>query len=349
MSEVTERIQVAQALAEFTTKPLKEAARAFLNTLGYHSDRSLERSDSSPQSFLDFFSQSGPERSLEPDKALISEWKTADLLFQLTDQELSRESSLFAENSVQTSLLKSYVFIAIELKARDYARGKFSAIARQINRIFPMPVMVLFKHQDRLSIAVINRRPHKRDEAKDVLGKVTLIRDVSFSDPHPGHLDILASFAVPNLIHPQRIPINNFETLHAAWEEIFNVELLNKRFYRELANWYFWALPQVDFPADIEKDNEKRRATGLIRLLTRLIFCWFLKEKGLVPEELFVEAELKKILNDLASDTSTYHQAILQNLFFATLNQRMGKDKNGKPYRAFAKDEGFQKIASPTV
>ena len=31
-----------------------------------------------------------------------------------------------------------------------------------------------------------------------------------------------------------------------------------------------------------------------------------------------------------------------KNLFFATLNQRMGKDANGVPYRAFAKDEGFK-------
>jgi adenine-specific DNA-methyltransferase len=179
--------------------------------------------------------------------------------------------------------------------------------------------------------------------ARDVLGKVTIIRDIAVANPHRGHLEILASFALQNLVHPQRIPINNFDTLHAAWEEIFNVDLLNQRFYRELANWYFWALPQVDFPTDIEKHDEKRCATSLIRLLTRLIFCWFLKEKGLIPEDLFVEAELKNILTDLDPDSCTYHQAILQNLFFATLNQRMGKDKNGQPYRGFARDEGFQK------
>ncbi len=91
---------------------------------------------------------------------------------------------------------------------------------------------------------------------------------------------------------------------------------------------------------------EKRRATGLIRLLTRLIFCWFLKEKGLIPEKLFHPTDLAKLLNgfDPESETSsTYYQAILQNLFFATLNQRMGKDGNGKPYRFFATDEGFLK------
>ncbi len=60
---------------------------------------------------------------------------------------------------------------------------------------------------------------------------------------------------------------------------------------------------------------EKHRATGLIRLLTRLIFCWFLKEKGLIPETLFDEQKLVGILKSLYDDEPTYHQAILQNLF----------------------------------
>ena len=327
-------------LASFQTLPLKDAARQLLARLGYQSDKFIAGAGSSPQAFLDLFG-AGP--AFDPVKALVSEWKTADLLFQLTDQELSRESSLFTDTSVQAGLLKSYVFIAIELKGSDYARGKFSAIARQINRLFPMPVMVLFKHQDRLTIAVINRRANKLDESKDVLGKVTLISGIALAQPHRGHLDILAALALPKLVHPQKKPITDFDTLHAAWEQIFNVELLNERFYRELANWYFWALPQVEFPSDLEADAEKRHATGLIRLLTRLIFCWFLKEKGLIPEQLFHPTDLETLLTDFDDASSTYYQAILQNLFFATLNQRMGKDAKGQPYRCFAKDEGFQK------
>ena len=327
-------------LARFQTLPLKDAARQLLARLGYQSDKFIAGAGSTPQDFLDLF---GASHAFDPAKALFAEWQTADLLFQLTDQELSRESALFTDASVQAGLLKSYVFIAIELKGRDYARGAFSAIARQINRLFPMPVMVFFKHQNRLTIAVINRRANKLDESKDVLGKVTLISGIDLAQPHRGHLDILESLALPKLVHPQKKPITDFDSLHAAWEQIFNVELLNERFYRELANWYFWALPQVEFPADLEPDDEKRRATGLIRLLTRLIFCWFLKEKGLIPEKLFHPTDLGKILTDFDDDRSTYYQAILQNLFFATLNQRMGKDAKGQPYRCFAKDEGFQK------
>jgi len=344
---IDHRASIASALRDFQSRSLAKAARGLLNALGYKSDRTVSLPNSSPQAFLDLIQDNASGVSFNEEKALCADWRSADLLFQLTDEELSGHKSLFKETEVNPGLLRSYLFFAIELTGENYARGKLTGIARQINRVFPMPVMVLIKSrankQPVLSIAVINRRQSKRDAAKDVLGKVTIIRDISLSEPHRGHLDILDSFALTNLIHPQRLPINNFDALHAAWEEIFNVELLNKRFYRELANWYFWALPQVDFPADLEKDDEKRRATSLIRLLTRLIFCWFLKEKGLIPENLFVEAELKRILKDLSPDASTYHQAILQNLFFATLNQRMGKDKSGKSYRAFARDEGFQK------
>jgi adenine-specific DNA-methyltransferase len=338
---------IEAALASFSRQSVRETATKFLGALGYRSDRTFNLENSSPQAFLEFANSHPGGPSFNESKALFSNWTSADLICQLTDEDLSGNTSLFQDTTVNPSLLRSYVFFAIELTGGDYPRGKLTGIARQINRVFPMPVMVLIKHltdkQPVLSIAVINRRQNKRDAAHDVLGKVTIIRDISLSQPHRGHLDILASFAVPNLVHPQRLPINDFDTLHAAWEEIFNVELLNQRFYRELANWYFWALPQVEFPNDTEKDDGKRRATSLIRLLTRLIFCWFLKEKGVIPEKLFVEAELKHILTDLAPDACTYHQAILQNLFFATLNQRMGKDKNGQSYRAFAHDDGFQK------
>jgi len=348
MPDLRESIQSALAVVE--TAPLRESANRLLSTLGYSSDRTLKLANSNPKAFLDFIRSQAPNSQFSESKALFESWKSADLLFQLTDDELASSQSLFHETDIKPGLLRSYVFFAIELTGEGFARGKLTGIARQINRVFPMPVMVLIKHvtdkKPVLSIAVINRRQSKKDALKDVLGKVTIIRDISLATPHRGHLDILASFSRANLVHPQRLPINNFDTLHGAWEQIFNIELLNERFYKELSNWYFWALPQVEFPADLEPDDEKRRATALIRLLTRFIFCWFLKEKDLIPEKLFHPTNLARILKgfDPESETSsTYYLAILQNLFFATLNQRMGKDSKGQLYRAFARDEGFPK------
>ena len=313
-------------------------------TLGYRSDRTVSTS-----SVTDFCKQFDANGLLNHPRAQKSQWKSIELLFQLTDEEFSRSATLFKDTSVKASLLQSYVFFAVELQPGDYARGKLAAMTRQINRIFPMPVMVLFKVRGNLSIAVINRRQNKRDESKDVLGKVTLIQNISTAKPHPGHLDILASFSTTELVARKK-PIGNFDQLHAAWEDVFNVELLNKRFYEELSNWYFWARQQVSFPSDLddkdttrsEEDKEKtRNATSVIRLLTRLIFCWFLKEKNLIPGHLFDQDAVAEALNSVDDDESTYYHAILQNLFFATLNQPMNAD--GEPVRQFAADGDFQK------
>ena len=343
MPATDQRETIEAALRDFTVRPLADAARTFLATLGYRSDRTLDLGDSSPGVFLDYVRSHAPDSRFDETKALFADWKSADLLFQLTDEELSNTASLFKETDVQPGLLRSYLFFAIELTGEHYARGKLTQIARQINRVFPMPVMVLIKHPaDKnpvLSIAVINRRQNKREADKDVLGKVTIIRDISLADPHRGHLDILSTFAFENLVHPQRLPINNFDALHAAWEEIFNVDLLNKRFYRELADWYFWAMRHAHFPlldekADryfLFKDREKVReheAKNLIRLLTRILFVWFIKEKNLVSEELFDPVLIQeKYLKDFdpESKATVYYKAILQNLFFATLNQVQGK------------------------
>ena len=108
--------------------------------------------------------------------------------------------------------------------------------------------------------------------------------------------------------------------------DAFSVEKVTKQFYQEIAYWYYWAMDNVEFPDDVEKDRDQRNAKSLIRLITRLIFVWFMKEKGLVPAELFDKSFADQVLNYKDKTGSTYYKAILQNLFFATLNTPMKKD-----------------------
>jgi hypothetical protein len=130
--------------------------------------------------------------------------------------------------------------------------------------------------------------------------------------------------------------INTYEALYTYWQEVFDVSLLNKKFYKELSNWYSYAIREVVFPSQ-PKDTEKEameihKSQNVIRLLTRFLFVWFIKEKGLVPKELFNEEYIKSILKDFnpknmdntlfqgQDKSSIYYKAILQNLFFASLN-----------------------------
>jgi adenine-specific DNA-methyltransferase len=112
----------------------------------------------------------------------------------------------------------------------------------------------------------------------------------------------------------------------------FDVESLSRQFYQEIADWFFWAATQVEFPMPPEvPDRNAYIQQSLIRLITRLLFCWFLKAKRLIPDALFDERELATLLKGdepLATSQQTrFYKAILQNLFFATLNQE--QDKRG--------------------
>ena len=113
--------------------------------------------------------------------------------------------------------------------------------------------------------------------------------------------------------------------------EAFSIEALAKQFYKELFAWYEWALSDemdVRYPNDIhtDKDNRDLIPEHMIRLITRLMFTWFIKQKKLVPEEIFQVEELRKLLKNFDPDSETdgnYYNAILQNLFFATLNNKI--------------------------
>ncbi|MEN6568499.1 MAG: N-6 DNA methylase [Rikenellaceae bacterium] len=106
----------------------------------------------------------------------------------------------------------------------------------------------------------------------------------------------------------------------------FSVETLTKLFYKELSDWYFWAMDQVEFPDDEDQDCKSRNAKSLIRMITRIIFIWFMKEKQLISANLFDKSYVDTLLNYSDATGSTYYKAILQNLFFATLNTPMRKD-----------------------
>ncbi|GHT60367.1 hypothetical protein AGMMS50239_09230 [Bacteroidia bacterium] len=119
-------------------------------------------------------------------------------------------------------------------------------------------------------------------------------------------------------------------------KEAFSVETLTKQFYKELFDWYQWALCDemaVTYPNDTDMETDDRKIEEhLIRLITRLMFVWFIKQKRLIPQDIFDIKKLSAILKDFdaASEKSgNYYNAILQNLFFATLNRPISE-------RAFA-------------
>ena len=282
-------------------------------------------------------------------------------LFGIVDDDAFVDKSQYDSLKKIAGITSDYdglAVVGIELKTRENnllpTRSQLAEITRAVNREFLYtPVTVLFKYGEFLALANAERTSFlvKYKEGEKV-GKVSLLRDVNFTNPHTGHLQILRDLRRPD-------KIQTFTDLYKHWADVFNVNVLNKKFYLELSNWYFWAIQNVTFPGqptlddallqgkDFKDLKQQHNATNVIRMLTRLLFVWFMKEKKLIPDELFELQNLQSdILNEIApfhevglytesNKDSVYYKAILQNLFFATLNCPINADSSDKRQRGF--------------
>jgi len=324
MNDLQTKQAIETALKNFTGRPIADAATALFESLGYKSKKRLKLSPNTLEQFLATFAQG---KTLNDKFALPGEWKTIDFLFQITDDEIrtaGEQQFLFdSKGPYNGKTIESYLFFAIELKGKAYTRTILSGITRELNKLFAMPTLILFRHGETITLAVINRRLHKRDHTRDILEKVTLIKDIQFTTPHRAHIEILSDLSLGAL--REKHEFTNFVQLHAAWQKTLDIQTLNKRFFIEVRNWFYWARLHARFPSGAKKDPEGRDSEALIRLLTRVIFCWFLREKGMLPDDLFAARKVEKLLADwlstdcVADKDGRYYKAILQNLFFATL------------------------------
>lgn len=365
MSNPKFRTGLQAALLQLAHGDLQRNALAMLTSLGYASGKTLDLPSEPTQFAQELEALVGGTKQLPKEKACLAEWKGAAFLFQLTNDELptlaAGQMSLLSDTSgVQAYQIESFVFLAVDLKKGNWSRTRLAEITREINKLFPMPAVVLFRYPNEaglplLSVAVIHRRANKVDASKDVIeGKVSIIKDIDLQQPHAAHLRILESMALSE-VDSKFVP-SSFEALYKAWLKVLDVKALNDRFYKDLAEWYYWAIRAetgVQFPKGQPPDPSDDPAThgrptvAIIRLLTRLIFVWFLKEKKLIPAQLFDETALASLLNEAPSRApagSNYYKAILQNLFFATLNTEMAdEDEDGNKQRVWKADRGAKR------
>ena len=253
--------------------------------------------------------------------------KSIELVSQVgSDEIVDSQPDRFESRTFDKGLIKSFVFCTVELKDKDYSRSKYAEFTREINKRTTLATVVFFRVKNRLTIGFVGRRPSQLDESKDVLEKATLIKDIRLDNPHRAHLDILFELSLKECakwMTAEEQP-KNFDGLLEAWLARLGTEELNKKFYQELFAWFKWAVKEATFPTD--KNRSLDPEEHVIRLITRLLFVWFIKEKGLVADELFNETQVSPLLKNYDRDTGdSYYRVVLQNLFFATLNTEIEK------------------------
>lgn len=97
----------------------------------------------------------------------------------------------------------------------------------------------------------------------------------------------------------------------AVWEA-FDISIVNKKFYAEIKG-VFDALTKEELPkCKGVLTNEKERVQFAIRLIGRVIFCWFLKRKDIISDDV--------LSSKAVQSTPNYYRSLLEPLFFDVFN-----------------------------
>ncbi len=116
--------------------------------------------------------------------------------------------------------------------------------------------------------------------------------------------------------------------------EAFSVEVVNKEFYKGISEHFYRLVEILKLPGT---DDESLKKNFAIRLISRIIFLWFLKNKKSVQGNPVIPHEL--LSADTVEAYQDYYHEVLEPLFFEVLNKPV--EERSERYR---KDELFARI-----
>src|SRR3954466_7605977 len=143
MTEEQTKTEIKLSLQVFESGNLTFNSLNLFKKLGYITER---QAPLHKPTFIEFKESYIVGKKFDETKAKAKEWKYVDLLFQLSKEEVLKQTSLFDTKKVDSTVIETYLFFVIELSKEQYSRTELSLITREVNRLFPMPAMILFKH-----------------------------------------------------------------------------------------------------------------------------------------------------------------------------------------------------------
>lgn len=265
VSDLERKQAIDKALRRFVTGCLAENALNLLLALGYQSNKMLKLYPNNYNNFIDNFDR---DKQLDRQKALLNEWLSVDFLFQLTWDEVKQNIQLNlpldTSTEVPESFVTSYLFFAIGLRGSTYTCEQLDGIVCEVNKLFPMPVMLLFRHGITLTLSIINRRRDKRNEWKDVVDKIKHVKDISFTSPISAHIKILFELSLAQL--HKKYGFSNFNLFHLAWQKTLNsnIETPKDVISKDSINLYLQEIGRIRL---LKADEEIELARKIAKLL----------------------------------------------------------------------------------
>ena len=249
MADIREDIQAA--LAAIPYSDFLAVTKDLLEVLGYQSDRTEELPDT-VDGFIHEFPAQKPNTKTE--QAFREHVRSVRIVFQITNDEIAsaNQQTLGLEAaSSEEGRQQSVLFFAVELKEDNYPQGIYDEFTREIDKRIIVPTVVFFRAGALLTVAVIGRRPHKLDDSRDVLERVTsLSKDIPLENPRRADLDVLSELSLPECAKwmDANAKPHNCEGLLAAWLSKLDTVERDQQFYLYTFDWFERAVAEEKFP-----------------------------------------------------------------------------------------------------
>ncbi len=120
-----------------------------------------------------------------------------------------------------------------------------------------------------------------------------------------------------------------FSTLEAV-KDAFSVEKVNKEFYGEIAKYYYRLTGKNGYKKELAlpsvgEDESRKYEEFTVRLIGRVIFCWFLRHKKSAGGNPLIPREALSLR--AARSHPDYYHSILEPLFFEVMNKPVKERK----------------------
>ncbi|MFZ2494513.1 MAG: DNA methyltransferase, partial [Candidatus Saccharimonadales bacterium] len=242
----------------------------------------------------------------------------------LQDQKVIQHEGWFLKHPVLTS---QRACVSLNVDPDAHVQAKFYCLGKDAKKSMRQRIMAAvhftpnyedaeFTRQQKLPIGIDFFLHPDGDAMTIALSNRGLVRVLTLE----GHLTNTAKTILSNW--SDMSGIFEQERLHSALWDSFQLQEVNKKFYKEIAR-FFTDLTQHLVSKNIFENDDAKQYTN--RLIGRLLFVWFLRKKGVINESENYFA--------VTTNSDTYYEEHLRKLFFAKLNTPIDERKDQKtPY-----------------
>lgn len=319
-----------ETLKLFVTSNLFAASKGLLNSFGLKYKPGTEQSWKPEEMFKNKALSKAENDALRILSDIYFVAKIDDRTF--TDSSEVDFSSAIRE--AEPEKYKGMFVFAIDIPNNNsITRKTIACLTRAFNKLAAnKPVVLITRQGQEIALSICERTDYSishQNRIGEKLGRVTILRGINCNTPHRALIDVLEQLNASEC--------TNFDELYRKWMTEFDISLLNKHFYKELQDWFYWAVDEIELPKVINsnQDDDQQAKNFIVRMLSRLMFCWFIKERGLIEKQLLELTDFNNnrytIVKDIDEedflDSNSYYRGILQNMFFNGLNKQNKTEK----------------------